>query len=203
MSDVEFHFDFGSPNAYFVHKLLPDIEQRIGQKFTYVPILLGGIFKLTNNKPPFMQFEGTRNKMDYFRLEIQRFIAKHGLTDFIMNPDFPINTVKIMRGAIVAERAGWYPAYIDAMFHHMWESPKNMGDTDVIRGALIESGLDSDAILAGIEEQSVKDQLLRNTESSVERGNFGSPTFFVGDEMFFGKDRLADVEEEIARQNQT
>lgn len=202
MSALEFHYDFGSPNSYFVHKLLPDVEKRVGAKFTYVPVFLGGIFKLTNNKPPFMQFDGVKNKMDYFRLEIRRFIAKHDMSEFTMNPDFPVATIKIMRGAIVAERAGWAPAYIDAVFHHMWEDPKPMGDPDVIAKALAASGLDADAILSGIEDQSVKDELAANTSATVERGNFGAPTFFVGDEMFFGKDRLPDVEDKIAAQKQ-
>lgn len=202
MNVLEFHYDFGSPNSYFVHKLLPDVEERVGAKFTYVPVFLGGIFKLTNNKPPFAQFDGVKNKMDYFRLEIRRFVAKHGLNQFTLNPHFPVATIKIMRGAIVAERAGWGPAYIDAVFHHMWEDPKLMSDPDVIAAALTESGLDAEAILAGIEDQSIKDELAANTDDTVARGNFGAPTFFVGEEMFFGKDRLQDVEDEIAAQKQ-
>lgn len=203
MSNLEFHFDFGSPNAYFVHRMLPELEARVGRSFTYVPILLGGVFKLTNNQPPFAQFDGVKNKMEYFLLEIRRFIAKHKMTKFTKNPAFPVNTVKIMRGAIVAERAGWGPDYIEAVFHHMWEDPKPMGEADIMRQALAASGLDADAIMTGIEDQSVKDELVQNTNATVERGNFGAPTFFVGDEMFFGKDRMQDVEEEILAQNQT
>jgi len=202
MSKLEFHFDFGSPNAYFVHRMLPELEARVGQTFTYVPILLGGVFKLTNNQPPFAQFGEVKNKMEYFRLEIRRFIAKQQMTKFTMNPAFPVNTVKIMRGAIVAERAGWGADYIEAVFHHMWEDPKPMGEADIMRQALTASGLDADAIMTGIEDQSVKDELVQNTNATVERGNFGAPTFFVGDEMFFGKDRMQDVEEEILAQNQ-
>ncbi len=194
---VEFHFDFGSPNAYFCHKVIPAIEARTGAHFDYVPVLLGGVFKLTGNQAPMMQFKGIKNKNEYMRLEIQRFIRKHGLVDFKMNPHFPVNTVQIMRGAMLAKRDGFLPAYVDAVFHHMWEAPKKMDDGEVIKAALDASGLDGTAILAGIQAPDIKDALIANTESSVARGNFGSPTFFVDDEMYFGKDRLRDVEEEI------
>ena len=194
---VEFHFDFGSPNAYFVHKLVPQVEQRTEAKFTYVPILLGGVFKLTNNQPPMLQFKDVKSKLDYQRLEIMRFIKKHGLSQFKMNPHFPVNTVQIMRGAVAAEMDGQLAKYVDAVFHHMWEEGKKMDDPEVIRAALDSSGLDGARTLARIQEQEVKDKLLKNTEASVARGTFGAPTFFVGEEIFFGKDRLRDVEEEI------
>ena len=195
---VEFHFDFGSPNAYLVHKLIPAIEQRTGVNFNYVPVLLGGIFKLTNNQAPMVQFKGIKNKLEYQRLEMVRFIRKHGLSAFKMNPHFPVNTVQIMRGAVAAEMDGGYASYVDAVFRHMWEEGKKMDAPDVIRAALDQSGLDGARTLARIQDQDVKDKLLKNTESSVARGTFGAPTFFVGQEIFFGKDRLRDVEEEIA-----
>jgi 2-hydroxychromene-2-carboxylate isomerase len=194
---VEFHFDFGSPNAYFVHKLIPQVEQRTGATFTYVPILLGGVFKLTNNQPPMLQFKDVKNKQEYQRLEIIRFIKKHGLTRFKMNPNFPVNTVQIMRGAVAADMDGTLKAYVDAVFACMWEQGRKMDDPEVMRTALDAAGLDGTRTLARIQEQAVKDALLKNTESSVARGTFGAPTFFVGEEIFFGKDRLRDVEEEI------
>lgn len=200
---VEFHFDFGSPNAYFSHRVIPGIEQRTGARFTYVPVLLGGVFKLTNNQPPMVQFKGIKNKQEYQRLEIARFMKKHGITQFKMNPHFPVNTVQIMRGAVAASKDGKIGPYVDAVFHHMWEDPKKMDDAEVIRAALTQSGIDAERILARIQDQDVKDELLRDTEASVARGNFGSPTFFVGDEMFFGKDRLRDVEEEIIAQTKS
>jgi len=198
MTTVEFHFDFGSPNAYLAHKLIPGIEQRSGAKFSYVPVLLGGVFKLTNNQAPLVAFKGVKNKLEYQRLEFQRFIARHGLTKFRWNPNFPVNTVQIMRGAIVAGMDGVLTPYVDAMFHHMWEVEKKMDDPEVIRAALAESGIDAARILARIQDQDVKDALLRNTEASVARGTFGAPTFFLGDEIYFGKDRLRDLEEAIA-----
>lgn len=194
---VEFHFDFGSPNAYFSHKVIPQIEARTGATFAYVPVLLGGLFKLTNNQPPMVQFKDVKNKKEYQRIEMVRFLRKHAITQFKMNPHFPVNTVQIMRGAVAARRDGKLMPYVEAVFHHMWEEPKKMDDADVIRAALTQSGIDAERLLARIQDQDVKEELLRNTEASVARGNFGSPTFFVGDEMFFGKDRLRDVEEEI------
>jgi len=199
MKQVEFHFDFGSPNAYLAHKLIVGIEQRTGAAFVYVPVLLGGVFKLTNNVAPMVQFKDVKNKLAYQRLEFQRFIQKHGLGQFQWNPHFPVNTVQIMRGAIVAQTDGKLRPYVDAVFHHMWEAPKKMDDPAVIRAALEESGFDAERILAGIQDQDVKDALLKNTEASVARGTFGAPTFFVGDEMYFGKDRLRDVEEALAQ----
>jgi 2-hydroxychromene-2-carboxylate isomerase len=199
MTQVEFHFDFGSPNAYLAHKLILGIEQRSGAAFVYVPILLGGVFKLTNNAAPMVQFKDVKNKLAYQRLEFQRFIDKHGLKQFRWNPHFPVNTVQIMRGAIVAQMDGTLMPYVDAVFHHMWEAPKKMDDPAVIRAALEESGIDAARILARVQDQDVKDALLRNTEASVARGSFGAPTFFVGDEMYFGKDRLREVEEAITQ----
>jgi 2-hydroxychromene-2-carboxylate isomerase len=194
---VEFHFDFGSPNAYFAHKVIPGIERRTGATFAYVPILLGGVFKLTNNQPPMVQFKDVKGKWAYQRREIERFIAKHRLTAFNLNPHFPVNTVQIMRGALVAERDGRLMPYVEAVFRHMWEEGRKMDDPEAIRAALDAAGFDGAAVLAGIQEQAIKDRLVKNTEGSVARGTFGAPTFFVGEEMFFGKDKLADVEEEI------
>jgi 2-hydroxychromene-2-carboxylate isomerase len=199
---VEFHYDFGSLNSYLAHKVVPTIEQRTGATFTYVPILLGGVFKLTNNQSPVSAFKDVKNKLPYQRLEIERFVKKHGLTQFKWNPHFPVNTIQIMRGAVAAGMDGVAKSYIDAVFHHMWEEPKKMDEPEVIRAALDASGLDGASILARMQDQAVKDTLLKNTESSVARGTFGAPTFFVGSEMFFGKDRLREVEEEIEAQSQ-
>jgi 2-hydroxychromene-2-carboxylate isomerase len=197
---VEFHFDFGSPNAYFSHRVIPAIEARTGAKFVYVPVLLGGVFKLTNNQPPMVQFKGIKNKGEYQMLETRRFIARHKLDKFRMNPHFPVNTVQIMRGAVAAEMDGNLARYVEAVFRSMWEDEKKMDDPAVIQAALDAAGLNGAHTLARIQDQAVKDKLLHNTEGSVARGTFGSPTFFVGDEIFFGKDRLRDVEEEIVTQ---
>ena len=198
MRDVEFHFDFGSPNAYLSHLVIPGIERRTGVAFAYVPVLLGGVFKLTNNRSPAESLAGIRNKPEYQRLETERFVKRHGITRFAPNPFFPVNTLVLMRGAIAAQRLGVFERYVDEVFRHMWAEPKKLDDPGVLRATLVESGLDADRLLALTAAQDVKDELLANTQRSVERGTFGSPTFFVGGEMFFGKDRLRDVEEAIA-----
>jgi 2-hydroxychromene-2-carboxylate isomerase len=194
---VEFHFDFGSPNAYLSHRVIPAIEARTGVRFVYVPVLLGGVFKATGNRSPSEAFAGIKNKPEYERLEVQRFLRRHGLTRYQRNPFFPVNTLRIMRGAVAADIDGFLPAYVEAVYHHMWEEPKKMDEPDVIRAALDASGLDGAAILARAEDPAVKARLIANTDASVARGCFGSPTFFVGDEIYFGKDRLRDVEEAI------
>ena len=199
MTKVEFHFDFGSPNAYLAHVVIPRIEQRTGAKFTYVPVLLGGVFKLTNNRSPAESLQGIKNKPEYEALERERFVRRHNITRFAMNPFFPVNTLLIMRGAIAAELEGVFARYVDEVFRHMWAEPKKMDDPDVVRTALAQSGLDAERLLARTQEPEVKDRLLKNTQGSVASGTFGSPTFFVGEEIFFGKDRLRDVEEEILR----
>ena len=198
MPNVEFHFDFGSPNAYLAHQVIPQIEQRTGVKFQYVPILLGGVFKLTNNRSPAEKMAGIKNRLEYERLELNRFVRRHGIK-FTWNPFFPVNTLLIMRGAIAAQLEGEFEHYVNEVFRHMWADPKDMDDPAVVGAALTESGFDAAALLARTQEAAVKDRLLKNTEESVGRGTFGSPTFFVGNEIFFGKDRLRDVEEEIVR----
>ena len=198
MVKAEFHFDFGSPNAYLCHLVLPEIEARTGVAFEYVPILLGGVFKLTNNRSPAESLAGIRNKPEYERLEMQRFLRRHGITRFRMNPFFPVNTLTLMRGAIAAGSLGVFERYVDEVFRNMWEEPRKMDDPLVLRAALDASGLDAVQLLELAGSPEVKSRLLENTQRSVERGTFGAPTFFVGDEIYFGKDRLRDVEEALA-----
>ena len=197
---IEFHFDFGSPNAYLCHLLIPDLERRTGKHVEYVPILLGGVFKATNNVSPAISLRGIKNKGEYQALETQRFLTRHGITDFALNPFFPVNTLQIMRGAISAQKLDCFERYVAEVYRHMWAVPKKMDDPEVIRSAFEESGLPADALLSGMQDPSVKAQLIANTADAVTRGVFGSPSFFVGDELFFGKDRLREVEEEIEKQ---
>lgn len=201
MVKVEHHFDFGSPNSYMAWKVIPEIESRTGTTFDNVPILLGGVFKLTGNQPPMIAFGNIRNKPQYDQIEMQRFMRKHRLDRFRMNAHFPVNTVQIMRGAIAAKMDGALGKYMDIVFRAMWEDSRKMDDPEVIRSTLDAGGLDGAYFLARIQEQDVKDRLIANTQASVERGTFGAPTFYVGGEIFFGKDRLRDVEEEILRAN--
>jgi 2-hydroxychromene-2-carboxylate isomerase len=195
---VEFHFDFGSPNAYLSHLVIPEIERRQGVRFEYVPVLLGGVFKMTGNRSPGESLAGIKNKPQYQQLETQRFLRQHGITRFKHNPFFPVNTLMIMRGSVAAQKLGLFERYVDEVYRHMWSEPRKLDDPAVLRAALLESALPADELFEVAQTPEVKDGLLANTQRSVERGTFGSPTFFVGDEIFFGKDKLRDVEEEIA-----
>ncbi|MBX3489857.1 2-hydroxychromene-2-carboxylate isomerase [Parvibaculum sp.] len=195
---VEYLFDFGSPNAYLAGKALPAIEARTGAKFAYVPVLLGGIFKATGNVSPAISEAGIKNKPEYGALEIQRFIKKHGLTKFKFNSHFPVNTLQIMRGAIAAEMDGVLPIYFEVVAAAMWEQSLKMDEPEVIKAALDAGGIDGAHILARIQDADVKAKLIANTEDAVARGVFGIPTFFVDGEIYFGKDRLREVEEAIS-----
>jgi 2-hydroxychromene-2-carboxylate isomerase len=194
---VEFLFDFGSPNAYLSHRVIPAIEARTGARFVYVPVLLGGLFKLTGNQPPAVAFGNIKNKLPYEMLETRRFIARHHLEKFVFNSHFPVNTLQLMRGAVAAEADGILLPYVEATFVAMWEQSRKMDDPEVFRAALVGAGLDADRLLARTGDADVKEKLIANTQRAFERGAFGIPTFFVGDEMYFGKDRLRDVEEQI------
>ena len=200
---IQFLFDFGSPNAYLCHKVIPAIEQRTGATFEYVPILLGGLFKLAGNRSPVEAFAGIVNKQAYERLEMQRFIAKHALNRYQSNPLFPVNTLHIMRGAVAAKKLGGYMPYVDAMYEAMWEQGRNMNDQAEIANVLTTAGIDAEKLLETSQQPDVKSGLMANTQSAFERGAFGSRTFFVGQEIFFGKDRLREVEEEILRVTQS
>ena len=202
VSDVkaEFQFDFGSPNAYLAELVLPEIEARTGVKFEYVPVLLGGIYKATNNMSPADSLRGIKNKPEYQKLETERFMRRHGITKYTLNPFFPVNTLMLMRGAVAASFEGVFEPYFRAAYHHMWIEPKKMDDLDVFRAAFKSSGIDIDRLIARAQEDDVKQKLIKNTNDAVARGAFGSPTFFVGSEMFFGKDQLRDVEESIVQQ---
>lgn len=197
---VEFQFDFGSPNAYLAEAGIPSIEKRTGVKFEYVPVLLGGIYKATGNMSPFDSLRGIKNKPEFQALETKRFIRRYNVTSFRLNPFFPVNTLTLMRGAVAAQFEGMFEPYFRAAYHHMWEEPKKMDDPEVFRSAFLSSGIDIDRIMARAQQDDVKKRLISSTEDAVKRGVFGSPTFFVGNEMFFGKDQLRDVEESIVEQ---
>ena len=193
----QFMFDVGSPNAFLSHEAIPAIEKRSGVKFEYVPVLLGGIFKATNNKSPAESLAGIKNKPEFYALETERFVKRFHVKPYTPNPFFPVNTLNLMRAAIAAQLEGLLEKYVDAAFHHMWEEPKKMDDPEVAAKALAASGLDAAKLLARSQEAEVKAKLIENTRSAVERGAFGSPTFFVGQEMFFGKEQLREVEEMV------
>jgi 2-hydroxychromene-2-carboxylate isomerase len=199
VTNPQFMFDFGSPNAFLSHEAIPAIEKRTGATFEYVPVLLGGIFKATNNKSPAETLAGVKNKREFHALETERFVKRFAVKPYTMNPFFPVNTLHLMRAAIAAQLEGVFEKYVEAAFHHMWSEPKKMDDPEVAIKALTSSGLDGAKLLARAQEPEVKAKLIENTQAAVERGAFGSPTFFVGKEMFFGKEQLREVEELVSR----
>ena len=195
MREIEFLFDFGSPNAFLVHRAIPPIEAREDVQFVYVPVLLGGIFKATGNQSPAQTYGHIAAKRAYDRLEIERFCSAHGITDFVMNPHFPVNTLAIMRGAVAAQRLGVFAPYVEAMFAGMWARGLKLDDPAVIAATLDAAGLPTAELLAEAQADPVKQALAATTARAVERGVFGSPSFFVGDDLYFGKDRLRDAVE--------
>jgi 2-hydroxychromene-2-carboxylate isomerase len=197
-SNPQFLFDFGSPNAFLSHEAIPAIEKRTGVKFEYVPVLLGGIFKATNNKSPAETLAGVKNKREFLALETERFVKRFGVKPYVWNPFFPVNTLNLMRAAVAAQLEGVFEKYVEAAFHHMWVEPKKMDDPEVAAKALASSGLDAAKLLERSQDADVKARLIENTQSAVERGAFGSPTFFVGKEIFFGKEQLREVEEMVS-----
>ena len=193
-----FYFDFASPNAYFVHRVLPGIESRTGARFNYVPVLLGGLFKLTGNQAPMFAFKDIPAKLAYEHREITRFITRHGLTNFVMNPHFPVNTLLAMRGAVAAEGQGVLALYVEALFAAMWEQGVDCSDPAALAAVLTAAGLPAEALLTATQDEAVKATLIANTQAAADHGAFGIPSFLVGEELFFGKDRLGEVEREIA-----
>ncbi len=198
---IDFIFDFASPNAYLCWKVLPALLARTGARVNVIPCLLGGIFKATNNAAPMVAFGDVKGKLAYESLETRRFIARHGLNAFRMNPHFPVNTLTIARAFVAAGRLGVSQTYMEVVLAAMWEQGEKMDYPEVVRRVLDAGGLDGAALLAATQDPEVKAELVANTEAAVARGAFGIPTFFVGDEMFFGKERLGQVEDEVARQS--
>jgi 2-hydroxychromene-2-carboxylate isomerase len=198
VANPQFMFDFGSPNAFLSHEAIPAIEARTGAKFEYIPILLGGIFKATNNKSPAETLAGVKNKREFNALETERFVKRFAVKPYTWNPFFPVSTLHLMRAAVAAQFEGVFEKYVEAAFHHMWGEPKKMDDPEVAIKAFTASGLDGAKLMARAQEPEVKARLIENTQAAVERGAFGSPTFFVGKEIFFGKEQLREVEELVS-----
>ena len=197
MSAPIFYFDFASPNAYFAHCVLPGIESRTGANFTYLPVLLGGLFKLTGNQAPMFAFANIPAKLAYEHREIVRFIDRHSLTKFVMNPHFPVNTLLAMRGAVAAAGQGLLAPYVEAVFAAMWEQGVDCSDPAALAAVLTAANLPAEALLTATQDEPVKAQLMDNTRAAADHGAFGLPSFLVGDELYFGKDKLGDVERSI------
>ncbi len=190
----DFYFDFAGPNGYLAHKVLPQFCERAGAMARYVPVLLGGLMQATGNQPPMIRYAETPLKLAYERLEFDRFVKAHKLSAFKFNPYFPINSLVLMRGCIAAQRLDVFDRYVDVVMSAMWENEKDMGNSETVLETLNAAGLDAARIMAMTGEPDIKAELIANTENAVARGAFGIPTFFVGDEMFWGKERLAQLE---------
>jgi 2-hydroxychromene-2-carboxylate isomerase len=189
---VDFYFDYGSPNAYLAYRRLPAIAARCGAEIRYRPMLLGGVFKGTGNHSP----AEIAAKRPYGINDIRRFARRHDIP-FQPNPFFPINTLQLMRGAVAAEADGTLIRYSDAIFDGIWCHALNLGDPAVVHAVLDQAGIDPTAFAARIADEAVKERLKAYTEAAIARGIFGAPSFFVGDELFFGQDRLDFVEEAL------
>lgn len=193
MAQIDFYYDFGSPNVYFVEAVLPAIAARHGAEIVYKPMLLGGVFKATNNQPPMMAFSGVSHKLDYMRAEIARFIKRHSVA-FQFNPHFPVMTVAVMRGAVACLGQDYERLYFETVMNAIWRDGEKMDEPEVIGRVLGAAGLPVAEIMAAAQSSGVKDQLRELTDAAVARKVFGAPTMFVGGEMFFGKDSLDDLD---------
>lgn len=199
MQTVEFQFDFGSPNAWLAHCVIPQIEARTGARFVYTPVLLGGLFRLTNNQPPMAAYAAIPNKLAYEQREMHRFIERHQIP-FAMNPHFPVNTLLVMRMATAAQMDGGLEEFVRIVFSLMWHEPKKMDDPQIVSNELARAGLDADRLMKRANDEEVKKRLLSVTEDAARRGAFGSPTFFLNDEIYFGKNTLLEIEAKLVEE---
>lgn len=190
---VEFYFDVGSPASYLAWTQIAQLAERHGAEVVYQPMLLGGVFKATGNASP----ASVPAKGRYTRIDFERFARRYEVP-FAQNPFFPINTMQLMRGAVALLDGDQFQPYVDAVFRAIWVEGQNMGDPDVVARVLGGQGFDVAGLLQQINDPAVKERLRQITERAIERGVFGAPTFFVGDEMFFGQDRLDFVEAALA-----
>jgi len=188
---IEFLFDFGSPTTFLAHRRLAGVVQRTGAIVEYVPVLLGGLFKATGNASP----AAVPAKGRWMNIDMARFAERHGVL-LRQNPHFPINTIQLMRIATGLVGHPDFARYVDVVFDAMWVHERNMGDPAEVRAVL--AGFDADALLELAADPEVKERLRATTDSAVARGVFGAPTFFVGDAMYFGQDRLDWVEEAVS-----
>lgn len=191
---VEFVFDVGSPYSYLAYHQLPKIARAKGAEIVWTPVLLGGIFQATGNHSPIE----IPAKGRYSLLDLQRWADEYGV-EMTMNPNFPINTLKLMRGAVAMQMQGKdeFDRYLRAIFEAMFGKPRNMNLPTEVDTVLQETGFDPGAFMALVSDPVVKEKLKSNTEHAVKRGVFGAPTFFVENQMFWGQDRLHFVEKEL------
>jgi 2-hydroxychromene-2-carboxylate isomerase len=194
--DVDFIFDFASPNAYLCHKAIQNLEKTNDIKFNYIPCLLGGIMKLSNNQPPMITLAEIPNKSKYeFDTAFNRFMREHDITKFKMNEHFPVNTISLIRGAIVAQKNNFFDSYVELVLSGLWEQSLKLDTPEALSDLLIKNNCHADLVIEGIATDEIKAELIANTSEAVEKGAFGIPTFFVNNEMFYGKDTLRELKE--------
>jgi len=194
--NVDFIFDFASPNAYLCHKAIIELERNHEIKFNYVPCLLGGLMKLSNNQPPMIAFGEIPNKMKYeFDTAFNRFMREYKIKNFKMNEHFPVNTISLIRGAIVAQKHNFFNDYVEIVLSGMWEHSLKLDSPAALHQLLAEHDCHADLVIEEIAKDETKAELIANTNNAVEKGAFGIPTFFVGDEMFFGKESLRELKD--------
>ncbi len=193
---LEFYFDYGSPYSYLADTQLAALAKRTGAEIDYRPMLLGGVFKATGNHSPAV--ESVENKRRYNAIDMRRWVDHYG-ADFQPNPFFPINTLQLMRAAVAAQREGVFEPFHRAVYRAFWAEAKNMGEPEVVARVLEQANVAARPLFERAADPEVKQELRSTTEAAVERGVFGAPTFFVGNEMFFGADHLPFVEEALLR----
>ena len=194
---IELIFDFVSPNAYLIWSPLRALAEKHGASIEVTPAFLGGMHKLTGNAPPFVRDADVKGKNDYAMLEINRFIAKHRLTKFKMNPKFPFNTIPLLRMLVALdpnERAG----FVETLLPAIWEQGLDVTDSEALGKILDDGGFDAEALFEKTQDPAIKQALIDNTEHVVERGAFGIPTMFVDGEIYFGKERLGQIDEQLS-----
>ena len=194
--NVDFIFDFASPNAYLCHKAIQKLEKTHDIKFNYIPCLLGGIMKLSNNQPPMVTLADIPNKLKYeFDTAFNRFMKEHNITKFKMNEHFPVNTISLVRGAIVAQKNDFFESYVEIVLSGLWEQSLKLDTPEALHELLNNNDCYPDLVIEGIAKDEIKAELIANTSEAVEKGAFGIPTFFVENEMFYGKDTLRELKE--------
>lgn len=191
--ELDFYFDFGSPASYLAYKRLRQLESKYDLTVHWLPMLLGGVFKATGNVSP-VTVAAKGNYM--VNQDFPRF-AKRYSVPMQFNPYFPINTLNLMRGAVAAQEEGVFDRYADAVFDAMWQEQLDLGQVDVVVKILQNAGLDAMALLELTQSDAIKQTLIANTNQAIDRGVFGAPTMFVGDEMYFGQDRLDFIEADL------
>ncbi|MEO9634711.1 MAG: 2-hydroxychromene-2-carboxylate isomerase [Parasphingorhabdus sp.] len=194
---IELIFDFVSPNAYLIWQPIKALAAKHDATILVTPTFLGGMHKLTGNAPPFVRDADVKGKNDYSMLEMNRFIQKHGLTKFKMNPKFPFNTITLQR-MLVALAPDERGALVEALLPGIWEQGLDVTDAEALGKILQDGGFDAEALFAKTQDPAVKQGLMDNTDHAVERGAFGIPTMYVDGEMYFGKERLEQIDEQLS-----